>query len=66
MSRIVDLIILGGIACFIYAVIVKIMGKDLFLASNTQPQPSNYLLLALVLLVMAIAISLVQIRDRLK
>ncbi len=66
MSRIVDLIILGGIACFIYAVIVKIMGRDLFLASSTQPQPSNYLLLALVLLVMAVAITLVQVRDRLK
>jgi len=66
MSRIVDLIILGGIACFIYAVIVKIMGRDLFLATNSQPQPANYLLLALVLLVMAVAISLVQIRDRLK
>ena len=66
MSRIVDLIILAGIACFLYAVIVKIMGKDLFLAANTQPQPANYLLLALVLLVMAVAISLVQIRDRLK
>jgi hypothetical protein len=66
MSRIVDLIILGGIACFIYAVIVKIMGRDLFLTSNAQPQPANYLLLALVLLVMAVAITLVQVRDRLK
>jgi|WetSurMetagenome_2_1015567.scaffolds.fasta_scaffold399902_1 hypothetical protein len=66
MSRIVDLIILGGIACFIYAVIVKIIGKDLFIGSNAQPQPANYLLLALVLLVMAVAIVLVQVRDRLK
>jgi hypothetical protein len=65
MSRIVDLLILTGLACVIYSFIVKIMGKDL-LSTGLSPQPGNYLQLALVIFVLAIAITLVQIRDRTK
>lgn len=65
MSRIVDLLILTGLVCVIYSFIVKIMGKDL-LNTGLSPQPGNYLQLALVIFVLAIAITLVQIRDRTK